>query len=200
MKMRSFLVALSLVLSGCFSSSKKAPSEPDRGVQPQDLSPSEWSALGRPSPSHQLLDLFVGVWDVTISTKDEKGQPMVSKGTSKSDWILGRRFIKEEFAGEAFGQRFEGIGIIGYDNAARRFSNVWVDSQSTTMAVAYGKYFEDQNRFEFEGEVYDPTLGRMKKSRSELQMQSANEYQFIMFEPDARGNEQEFLRINYKRR
>jgi len=202
MRITAFLITLPLVLSACFGSGarKGGTPEPENGIKPEKLSPAEWSALGRPSPSHQLLDLFVGTWNVTFSSKDDKGTVVDSKGISKTSWILGKRFLREDFEGEVFGDRFQGMGLMGYDNGARRFTSVWIDSQSTTMAVSYGKYFEEANRFEFEGEVYDPTLGAMKKVRSQLQMRSSNEYVFTMFNTGAGGRETEFLTISYRRR
>jgi hypothetical protein len=191
------LVSATLLL-GCSLRSKNA--EPD-GVDATSLSEREWMALSKPGPSHRLLELFVGTWDAKITFRSGvDGKPEVSRGKSSVSWILGERFIKEDFEGEALGERFQGMGITGYDNAARRFTNVWIDSLNTALATSYGKYLADDNRFDFVGEIYDPLRGAMKSTRSTMHIISPNKYEFVMYDTASNGVEYRALEIEYSRR
>ncbi len=201
--MRHFLLFVgalvsATLLSGCSLRTKTVELN---GVNATSLSEREWMALSKPGPSHRLLELFVGTWDAKITFRGGlDGKPEVSRGTSTVSWILGDRFIKEDFEGEALGERFLGLGITGYDNAARRFTNVWIDSLNTALATSYGKYLPDDNRFDFVGEIYDPLRGGMKSTRSTMRIISSNRYEFVMYDEAPNGMEYRALEIEYSRR
>ena len=192
---------LGLLLAGCLAPSESTSPMPPEAVHATQLTPAEWAALSRPGPSHQLLDLFVGEWNTRMTFWSAPDvEPQVSSGSSTSSWVLGQRFIREDFEGQALGEKMQGIGIMGYDNGAGRFINVWIDSLNTAMATATGKYLAKQNRFEFVGEVYDPLLSRMKQTRSYIQILSADQYDFLMFDTGADGREFKALEIKYVRK
>jgi hypothetical protein len=192
------IIVSATLLVGCFSRPKV--SEPD-GVDATALSEREWMALSKPGPSHRLLELFVGSWNAKITFRSgPDGESEVSQGKSRVAWVLGDRFIKEDFEGEALGERFQGMGITGYDNAARRFTNVWIDSLNTALATSYGKYLSDENTFDFVGEIYDPLRGGMKSTRSTMRIISTDKYEYVMFDTGPNGKEYRALEIEYSRR
>ena len=173
----------------------------DDGVRPESLTPTEWFSLSKPGASHKLLDVFAGDWDVKIRFwSAPSAAPEDSHGTSRLTWILGDRFLQEEFQGDVLGEQYQGLGLMGYDAAARRFMTVWLDSLNTAIAYQHGKYFEEQNRFELSGEVYDPLLGRTKTTRSEIQVVSPNEYTVTMIDTSPSGASFKSLEITYVRR
>lgn len=172
-----------------------------RGVQPSELSPTGWAALTRPGASHQLLETFVGAWDVTVaSSAGPLSPPDTSHGTSRSTWILGSRFVQEQFEGAVSGSPYQGLGLIGYDAGARQFTTVWLDSLSTTVAVSKGNYDEGRRVFELEGEVYDPLLGREKTIKMRIQIESHDAYRVSMLETLPNGQEYAALQISYRRK
>ena len=171
------------------------------GVSPSGLTPTEWASLSKPGPSHKLLDMFVGEWESTIAFRSEPGaRPEVSKGRSSIHWVLGNRFLQEDFQGEAGGERFQGMGLMGYDNGARAFKFVWIDSLNTALAVSSGRYSPDRNLFEMKSEMYDPLFGGLKTVRSVLQIKSRDEYEFLMVDTAPNGKEFTSLEMKYTRR
>jgi hypothetical protein len=120
-------------------------------------------------------------------------------GIAKISWILGDRFLKEEFEGEMSGVSFQGVGMMGYDNGARRFTNLWVDSLSTAMVHAKGRYFAEENRFEFNGTVYDPLISKERNVRTTIEIISPKEYVVSTFEPTPQGTEMKTLEIRYEK-
>jgi hypothetical protein len=171
-----------------------------RGVQPSELSPAGWVALAKPGEAHELLDMFVGTWDVTVSSSSGPLSPAdTSHGTSRSSWILGSRFVEERFEGAVSGSPYQGLGLIGYDSGARQYTTVWLDSLSTALAVSRGRYDSARNSFELQGEVYDPLLGREKSTKTRIDIESRDLYHVSMLESLPDGREYAALRISYRR-
>jgi hypothetical protein len=191
---------------GCSFQTSVVQPEP---VSASELNPVSWVALGKPGPSHRLLNMFVGSWNTrtTMFGGDVEQQTGVTSPTSSSthlgkakiSWILGNRFVKEEFEGEMSGISFQGIGMMGYDNGARRFTNLWIDSLSTAMVHAKGRYFAEENRFEFNGTVYDPLVSKERNVRTTIEIISPKEYIVSTFEPNPKGTEMKTLEIRYEK-
>lgn len=194
------LQALSIPLSVFVVSACSLRSSTD-GVSPVGLTPAAWAALSQPGASHRLLEIFEGDWDATISVRSAPGESaQVSKGRSRITWILDKRFLREEFKGETAGEEFEGMGLLGYDNGARVFKMVWVDSLNTALSVSTGRYVPESNVFEMVGEVYDPLFGREKTVRTTLQITSQDSYQFLMEDTAPSGKKFTAFEIQYARR
>lgn len=189
------VAAMAVVCAGCSLRGS------DDGVRPEGLTPLEWASLSKPGASHQLLDVFAGAWDVKITFwSGPKAGPQDSRGTSLLTWILGNRFLKEDFSGDVLGEGYQGLGLMGYDAASRRFTTVWLDSLNTAMAVQKGKYLPDTNSFELAGEVYDPLLGRSKTTRTQIHISSPDSYTVTMTDTDPSGRDFKSLEIVYTRR
>lgn len=192
------VVGLAAQFIGC---SPQRPHFGGDGVRPSSLTPQEWIELGHPGEGHKLLETFVGDWDAEVSVRSAPAAP-VSKSAARSSsrWILGGRFIQEEFAGQSGGERYEGIGILGYDNGAEQFTSVWMDSLTTAIATARGRYFLNEHRFEFEGEVYDPLKGGRKRTHTTIEVRSHDHYVLKMIDRLPNGREFAALEISYRRR
>lgn len=170
------------------------------GVRALDLTPKEWASLGQPGSQHQLLQQLVGAWRVRItfwSSPESKGQ--VSHGTSESRWVLGGRFIQENFTGKVEGEPYTGMGMIGYDNGARGFKTVWLDSFNTSVASASGSYVEATKTFELVGEVYDPMRGGLKEVRSTIHLATPDSYIFSMYDETPTGRRFKSFEMYYSR-
>ncbi len=190
-----FVVCGVALLAGC------AVRKGERGVRPEDLTPSEWAALSKPGESHKLLERFAGNWDVRITFwSSPDAAPQDSHGSSTLSWILGDRFLKEDFHGDVLGESYQGLGLMGYDAAARRFMTVWLDSLNTVIAVQQGSYSPESSTFELTGEIYDPLLGRNKKTRSEIKVISPDQYSVTMIDAAPNGAAFKSLEILYSRR
>jgi hypothetical protein len=121
-------------------------------------------AAGTPGSAHRALDALVGDWSIDARcwmTPD--GPPAVNKGTSKVRWILGDRFVQEDFNGEFMGKAFHGIGLTGYDNMKKKYVGSWIDDMSTGMFVTEGTADADGKGFTFHGKMDDPMTGQRNK-------------------------------------
>ncbi len=171
------------------------------GVSAIGLTPMEWAALSKPGASHSLLDAFVGEWDVRLTFwSGPQSKASTSTGTSTLSWVLGKRFLQEEFHGEVAGEKFDGMGLMGYDNGSRTFKTIWLDSLNTAMTMASGRYIPESNIFELSSSVYDPLVSGEKTVRSTLQFTSNDTYVFSMIDRSPEGKEFVSLKMEYSRK
>lgn len=173
----------------------------EAGVSPSTLTPADWISLSKPGVPHQLLGSFVGTWDVTISSRSAPDvPPEVSKGVSNISWLLGGRFVREDFKGSVAGEKYEGVGFLGFDNGARLFSAVWMDSLNTSVALSKGRFNEKNSTFQFTGEIYDPLLGRTKTNEMQIKLISSSHYEVSMIDVTPRGERFKALTMVYRKK
>jgi hypothetical protein len=91
------------------------------------------------------------------------GPPIVNKGSAKVGWILGGRFVQEDFSGEFVGKPFHGIGTTGFDNVKKKYVGSWVDDMGTGMFISEGTADEQGKLFTFHGKMDDPMTGQKNK-------------------------------------
>src|SRR5262245_37478692 len=79
--------------------------------------------LAAPGPEHKILTALVGEWEAQAQCymAGPDAAPTVSKGIAKTKWILGGRFVQEEFDGEMMGKKFHGLGLTGYDKFNKKY-------------------------------------------------------------------------------
>jgi hypothetical protein len=170
-------------------------------VYSEDAKPSEadmkaaFEALGRPGPEHQRLKAFVGNWAVDAKMDDGTGKMVDTKGTASFAMVLGDRYLRHEFQGTFDGQPFVGRGIIGFDNATKKWISSWIDSMSTGMAVGEGQETEQGKAWRFKDTFNGPS-GPMTM-RNELTVVNANELTLVSYMGDATTP---MMTMRYRRR
>ena len=169
-------------------------------MDPSKLTPSEWVSLSKPGRSHRLLGVFVGTWDVVITSRNKpEAPPDISSGASSSSWALGGRFVREDFKGSAASESYQGVCFLGFDTGARLFISVWMDSLNTSVAVARGRFNLDTNTFHFTGTVYDPLLGRERETKTQIKIVSPDQYEVSMLDTSPKGETFTSFQMVYRR-
>ena len=103
---------------------------------------AEMMKLATPGPQHEALKASVGKWKAVVKSWNAPGEPVVSEGTDESRMILGGRYLEDRFQSTMMGQPFEGYGLTGFDNGAKRYWFFWVDNMSTGMMSGTGSMDE----------------------------------------------------------
>lgn len=100
----------------------------------------KWAEVSTPGDAHRKLDDLVGTWDAEMKMwmQGPGSVPSVTKGTSVNTWVLGGRYLRQEYKGEFMGMPFEGIGYTGYDNHNKRYFSIWIDNSSTQLSTMSG--------------------------------------------------------------
>jgi hypothetical protein len=181
------------------------PSQPaptDKAGQPseQDAMMEAMKKAGTPGEAHKVIKAFEGRWNGKVSFTDPAtGKEETSEGTSNNTWILGNRFLRQEWKGTFMGQPFDGIGHFGYDNVKKEYVNTWMDSMMTGVMVSTGKYDAGTKTFTLTGECADPMTGQNQKMREVIKIVSDNEHVMEMYGNGPDGKEAKMMTITYTR-
>lgn len=121
----------------------------------------KWMDYSTPGDMHTLLAKSEGNWDVAISMWMAPGQdPMKATATSEAKMILGGRYEQMTNKGSFNGMPYEGVGIIGYDNAKKIFQSSWIDNMGTGVTPMEGTYNAATKTLTLSGKMYEPMSGK----------------------------------------
>src|SRR5206468_1017807 len=109
--------------------------------------------FGTPAAEHKNLEPLVGTWHAKVKFYLAPNKPPEeSEGTMTRKWIFGKRFVHEEYEGQAAGQPFRGLGLAGYDRTKKKYTGMWVDSMSTAIMTSEGTYDPATKTFTYTSE------------------------------------------------
>src|SRR5262245_50348361 len=166
--------ALALLLGGLFPVARAG--EPKTPPSPEALLKALAEA-GKPGAEHKKLQPFVGRWAFTMKLWTDPSQPPAElKGTIERKWIMDGRFIQETARGECArtGKTFEGMGLVGYDAAQKKFTVVKACSLCGTISSGQATCDPSGTRFECVKEECCPLTGQKVKGRDEVVIESNN--------------------------
>src|SRR5262245_51840753 len=128
---------------------------------------------GTPGPEHKKLQPFVGDWTLTVKLwTDPSKPPAQATGTVKRKWIMGGRFVQETVKVECNGKTFEGLGLLGYDKAQKKFSVVRVCGLCGTISHGLASCTDSGTKFECSKEECCPLTGQKIKGRDVILIKS----------------------------
>jgi hypothetical protein len=156
---------------------------------------------GTPGDSHKALEPLVGEWNADVRCwHNPGGAPTASKGTSKAEWTLGGRFLREEFSGEMMGKPFRGIGLTGFDNQKQKYVSVWTDDMSTAIMTSEGTADASGKTITFTSKMDCPVTGEKDMPVKQiLRIDSRDKHTFEMHDP-RRGENSKTMEITYTRK
>lgn len=137
---------------------KSQSGTPAASAESADSGSESAASAAQPGANHNLLDIFVGTWDVSANFDTGPGQPPeTASGQMVNSWQLEGRWLKQEYAGQmASLGAFRGIGYLGYDNLQKSFVGTWMDTLSTSCIVSKGAFDQNRATFTLGGEFTAP--------------------------------------------
>lgn len=194
--------AISVLAAGCGSTPKKTANPTHDAIAPETGSEMSFTVSpAAPGEFHRNLDPLVGDFDAKATFWESAGAaPQTWNAHAKSRWILDGRFVLTDFRGNMFGGSFEGVSLMGFDNAKQRYVSTWADTSSTAlMPIAEGTTSRDGKVFTTTRRRQDPTDGSWLTERDVTTVFSNDEHTFEMFvQPDG-GTEFRSFEIVYTR-
>ena len=174
----SAFVIGALVASFALASDKKADAKMEEMMK-------KVQAAGTPGAAHKGLDPLVGEWDAEVKMwMDAAAPPNVSKATAKSTWVMGGRFVQQEFNGEFMGKPFRGMSFTGHDNTRQKYNSFWIDDVSTGMFTSEGKAGEGGKVITFEGTYSCPETGETHRlGKQVVRIVSRDKHVYEMHDP-----------------
>lgn len=192
----SLIILLSLaalmihsVLAAADSKSAAAPA----------MDPKVMEAM-QPGPEHQQLAKLVGTWNVACSMwMKPDAEATQSKGTCVFRHILDRRFVQGDFSGSFMDKPFNGLAIIGYDRAAKRYVSTWCDSMATSFVCLKGTSSDNGRTITYAGDMVCPQQGPTTVRQVETH-DSDSRFSLVMYQTPEGGKESKSMELVYTRR
>jgi hypothetical protein len=171
------------------------PKIPDPGSEMEKMMQA-YAKAAEPGPNHKRLDALVGDWNCHVRVWEAPGGPQQeSKATYKRQWILGGRFLQENYDGQFMNKPFSGFGLMGYDNQKKHFVSLWADTMMTCFMTQTGEADASGKVITFSGTMDDPVTGQPKKLKSILRIESDAKNIFEMYDFTPDGKEYKSLEI-----
>jgi hypothetical protein len=164
-------IALTLLLGllhGTRADEPKAPPSPEAFLK-------LIAEAGKPGPEHKKLEPFVGQWTYTMKLWTDPSQPPAEfKGAIERKWIMDGRFVQETARGVCpkTGKTFEGMGLVGYDAAQKKFTVVKACSLCGTISTGLVTSDSTGTRFECVKDEVCPLTSQKIKGRDEVVIES----------------------------
>ncbi|WP_027378657.1 DUF1579 domain-containing protein [Chryseobacterium daeguense] len=162
-----------------------------------------WMDFATPGDMHKMLAKSDGNWTgQTTMWMENGGQPMTSTTEAVNKMVLGGRYQMSEHKGNFMGMPFEGISMLGYDNAKKKFVSSWIDNMGTGIMHMEGEWNASKKSIEFKGKMTDPA--RPEKDcdvREVFTFVDDNHQTMEMYGPDSKtGKEFKTMEIKYTRK
>ena len=141
-----------------------------------------------------------GVWDSQVRMFGMGPEPVEARGVAQSEIVLGGRYLQTTYKGEFMGEPFMGMGFDGYDNTAKKYVSVWIDTASTIMMTFEGEAGEDDTARTMYGSYTDPATGQEKQTKSVITFLTTNRYTYESFEKTAGGEFERTLQMIFSRK
>lgn len=159
----------------------------------------EWMELLSPGEHHAKLESLVGSWDCEVRMWESPEQdPLINKGSAEFSWILGGRYLQQDFEGSFIAMPFTGLGFTGYDNVAGHYVSVWMDDLGTGIMTETGSANEAGTVFKSQGSFYDPNTGELAHTRSVHKVVDQDQHLVVMYRL-VDGEEIKMMEIVYSR-
>ena len=158
---------------------------------------------GTPGPMHQLLTSWNGTWTGETTMWDYEGAaPQKSQGQAVNEMIMGGKYQKTTHSGNMMGMPFEGISVLGYDNATKQFTSSWIDNWSTGIMSMTGSWDEASKTLTMAGSYPDILRpGKQCSMREVYKVVDENTHHMEMYGPDQKtGKEFKMMEIHMTRK
>ena len=184
-------------------SNESAPKGPP-GEDPMAAAMAKMMKYATPGDHHRNLQPLAGRWRLASKFRQVPDAPWnESAGESSIEWILGGRFLNQRVvspATEAFPMDFEGFGLLGYDNLAKRYLAIWTDNFFTGVMHFHGSCDASGKVITLAGEYNHPMKdGALSRERWVYRIINENKFVFEMWQPDEDGKEFLHGEITYTR-
>lgn len=197
MKLREWLlgaagvVALALAAGQAMSQDKGGgkPKIPDPGSEMEKMMQA-YAKAAEPGPNHKRLDSLVGNWNCLVRFWERPGGPQQeSKAIYQRKWILGGRFLQDNYEGQFMNKPFSGFGLTGYDNQKKHYVSLWADTMMTCFMTQTGQADDSGKVITLTGEMDDPVTGQPRKLKSIIRIESDSKNIFEMYDYTPDGKE-----------
>ncbi len=159
-----------------------------------------WTDYMTPGMPHEMLAKSDGEWTgITTMWMAPGAPPQTMEGTMNNKMILGGRYQYSTYTGTMMGMPFEGISIVGYDNAQKKYVSTWIDNMGTGIMNMTGTWDDESNSITFTGNMIDPLTGKDCQVREVFKIIDDNNHVMEMYD-NKTGTETKSMEIKFTRK
>ena len=168
-------------------------------AQDNEAGMKAWQTYMTPGDVHKMLAQSDGDWNEEVTFWMQPGAPpTTSKSKVHNEMILGGRYQLAKHTGDMMGMPFEGMNLLGYDNAKKIFISTWIDNMGTGVMTLQGPWDEKTNTVNLKGVEVDPMTGKDMNVRETFQIIDKDTQKLEMF-TIINGKESKTMVINLTR-
>lgn len=186
---KRILAVTLFLLSNFFPLSAQDKTEMDKKM-------AEMLKATQPGEQHKHLDVLVGSWDVVVKFKYGPGPERQGKASSEAVWILGGRFVQQEYKSQS-GQVT--LQFVGYDNQKKKFFEVKMDNMDTGLLYTEGTASDDRKIVTNVGERTDPMTGKKSRLRTVTTIIDNDHYLVEWYQTRDDGKEEKVVTMHHTR-
>lgn len=135
-----------------------------------------------PGKEQAMLAKSAGDWSANINMwMDPSQPPMTMQAKVRNEMKYGGRYLETRYSGMMMGMPYEGLGTIGYDNAAKKYMTTWIDNMGTGIMYMEGTMNADKRSVEFKGTGVDPMTSKPIKMREVITFKDDNNQKMEMY-------------------
>ena len=159
-----------------------------------------WQTYMTPGDVHKMMEKSAGDWIDDISMwMDPSAPPTKATTNSKNEMIMGGRYLVSKSTGDIMGMPFEGMSLMGYDNAKKIFTSTWVDNFGTGTITMTGTWDDNSKSINFTGMGTDPMTGKDMKMRQVMKFVDDDTMEIQMFD-NKTGTEVKSMEMKSRRK
>lgn len=122
----------------------------------------KWMDYMTPSDIHKMIASWDGTWNEDVTMWMGPGAPpMQMKTTSENKMLLDGRYQEAKHEGNFNGMPFQGMSVLGFDNARKIFFYSWIDNFGTGMIYMEGTWDPAKKTINLKGKMTDPMSGKL---------------------------------------
>jgi hypothetical protein len=200
---RSLAIAAGIGVAVSLAAQDQNAKKDAKGAADEKAMMEAWQKAATPGEAHKKLEPFVGTFDARVRMWDAMNPskpPEDSTGTMTSTWVLGNRFVQQNYEGTFMGEPFNGMGYVGYDNVTKKIQSVWMDSASTGMMVMTGSADESGKNVTAKGTMSDPMSGRSLPMEDKIIVKDNDHHTMEMWAKGPGGKMMKMMQIDYTRK
>jgi hypothetical protein len=162
-----------------------------------------WVEYSTPGDLHKMLAKYDGNWAGTSTMwMEDGGKPITNASECTNKMIFGGRYQQSTYKGDFMGVPFEGMSLMGYDNAKKKFVSTWIDNMGTGIMHAEGDWNAAKKSLELKGKMADFTRpGKDCDFREVYVFTDDNNHIMEMYGTDPKtGKEYKSMEIKFTRK
>ena len=204
----SFALALACCVGLTAGCAPKKPAPEARAAMAQaeapQMTPEQMQAAfekaSTVNENHRVLDPLVGKWKVTSKFWMQPGAPAEeSTATATYRWILGGRFLQQDYSGKFQGKPFTGVGTYGYNTVGEKYESTWVDSMGTQIMKSEGTISPAKDVITFHSRFDCPMVNGPRETTATLTIADKNRHVYEMFDKAPDGTNVKSMELVFTR-